>query len=262
MAYRKVYRKRRPVSRVNRRRKVRFLRNPTTLMAMPYQNQYPSNNVTRYLKSGYANPIYRKVPFPDSMVVLFTYTERITIASASGVVNSYIFRLNSLFDHNQSGIGSQPRYYDILLGANDISAVYGYYRVLSAKITASFVAAGSASSSPMRVGLLCRNSGSSVASTLEEVRMRPHSVVRTLTSSNAKGTLTLSRKCSMKRMLGIKDLKDDPDTKATYAASPVQVVNADIYVESSDQSSSNTTIVYVTIHTLAQLYQHQDVADS
>jgi len=50
---------------------------------------------------------------------------------------TYQFRGNSLYDPDYTGVGSQPRWVDTFLGANDTSAPYNRYCVLASKCIVS-----------------------------------------------------------------------------------------------------------------------------
>ncbi len=89
----------------------------------------------------YSDP--RVIGFPDFYRVRLTYVDLITIAPGSNV-GTYVFRGNSCFDPDFTGIGHQPTYYD------QLALIYSRYRVFSSAISASVVN-GSASA----VGTLC-----------------------------------------------------------------------------------------------------------
>lgn len=70
---------------------------------------------------------------PASRRVALAYAERVNIFEAvanAGAITS--FSLNSLFDPNSGGIGTQP------VGFDQISAMYGQYRVWSVKVRVSY----------------------------------------------------------------------------------------------------------------------------
>lgn len=64
--------------------------------------------------------------FPDLLKVQLRYTQLETI---SGTINgSYGFRLNSIYDPDATGVGTQPLYHD------QLAALYDKYRVVGAKV--------------------------------------------------------------------------------------------------------------------------------
>lgn len=74
------------------------------------------------------------VGFPDQLYVSHAYEEVVNIAAAVNqrAASQYQFRLNSLFDPNKTGTGTQPALYD------NLYALYKRYRVYAAdvKVTA------------------------------------------------------------------------------------------------------------------------------
>lgn len=65
------------------------------------------------------------------------YHERISLGDAATAPYPYVFRLNSLYDPNETGTGHQPRGYD------ELAAIYNSYTVLGAKWKVEAVAAQS-----------------------------------------------------------------------------------------------------------------------
>lgn len=70
---------------------------------------------------------------PPSRRFRLAYAEKITLLEASANVgSSYFFSLNSLFDPNSSGVGAQP------VGFDQLSAMYGQFRVWKVRVRLSF----------------------------------------------------------------------------------------------------------------------------
>lgn len=67
--------------------------------------------------------------FPKKLTVTHKYVENISagFTSTAGSLATYSFRLNSLFDPNETGTGHQPMYFD------QVSALYNHYHVIGAK---------------------------------------------------------------------------------------------------------------------------------
>lgn len=86
------------------------------------QGNNPANLVT-----------FRGFGFPDTLRTNLIYSDSIVLTPSVGTPTpSYAYRLTSLFDPDLTGIGGQPYWFD------QLSAVYGRYQVLGAKITAIF----------------------------------------------------------------------------------------------------------------------------
>lgn len=71
--------------------------------------------------------------FPEVLYTDLFFTERFNITITSGIGTNYIYRGNSLFDPNFSGVGMQPKWFD------EIKAVYGQYEVLNTVAEANII---------------------------------------------------------------------------------------------------------------------------
>ncbi len=75
------------------------------------------------------------VMWPPCLPVRLRYTDYRVL---TGVLNEaqYVYRLNSLFDPDQTGVGGQPE------GFDQLKTLYGRYRVVAAKVTVEAVGNG------------------------------------------------------------------------------------------------------------------------
>lgn len=71
--------------------------------------------------------------FPDRLRTKLQYCDVIQLAASAGSPALYQFRMASLYDPDVTSTGHQPQWYD------QLSAVYSFYKVLSSKITATFI---------------------------------------------------------------------------------------------------------------------------
>lgn len=67
-------------------------------------------------------------PFPAKATAMLRYAETITLAPTAGVPDTYIFRANSIFDPDYSGVGHQP------YGHDTYQSIYNHYKVNYATI--------------------------------------------------------------------------------------------------------------------------------
>lgn len=70
-------------------------------------------------------------PFPSLQKAVLRYSEVVTISTTTGLAAAYLFRCNSIFDPNYTGIGHQPYGHDIY------KLIYNKYRVTGSRITAT-----------------------------------------------------------------------------------------------------------------------------
>lgn len=73
----------------------------------------------RYLKSG---------GLSAKKTVKMRYCQQVSITSTSGSMGTYVFRANSIFDPDYTGVGHQP------LGHDEWAVLYNNYKVKSARI--------------------------------------------------------------------------------------------------------------------------------
>jgi len=70
----------------------------------------------------------------DRTKVIMKYAEDLEVNVDGNIGANYLFRCNSIFDPNQSGVGHQP------MGHDQYAQFYNNYTVVGAKITVRFVA--------------------------------------------------------------------------------------------------------------------------
>lgn len=161
-------------------------------------------------------------------------------------------------------IYTQPRFYDTVCGANDTSAPYQAYRVFACKVTVEAFPTGS-DSTGMRGFLGIGNFGSSQtgASSLAEMRARGDYVVKPIGYwSGGHDYVKVSKYIDIKRLFGIKDMKDDEDTAAAYNASPVKAGRVCITYIPADETSTRTLQALIRIRYYVQFFQRNDVSNS
>lgn len=172
------------------------------------------------------NPDYG---YPDKLVTKLRYVSHNTIGGALGAVGSHVFRMNSLFDPDLSGVGHQPMFFDQFCGAVG-SAPYGRYRVLASTATCTFTqvtapATAAVNTGPLVVGLTNHN-------TAGLFTIDPENICET---SNTKwfhlgdkaagnNTKIISATYNPMRDLGL--AVDDDTVSAPYNANPTQVFYA------------------------------------
>lgn len=201
-----------------------------------------------------------KVLFPPLMNVPFTYVDDLNLSPAAGAISAYQYRGNSLFDPDLSGVGSQPRYFDTLLGASGSTAPYAQYCVLAAKAE---VFLRNVSSVFMMASITMAAPGVTVPSSLGEARERQDTVVRQIAPQGSGGSqakLQMYRKTNS--ILGIKDTMDSDDAKALHNANPANPWVITIQAYNPDGLGVATIRGNIRITYYSKLSVVNDVADS
>lgn len=104
-----------------RRRKRNFRSNKVRVIDENQQYTKPMASIVRF----------RGVGFPRSYYTKLVYYQTLTFNSAA--IQQNIFRANSIFDPDYTGVGAQPMWHD------EFALLYNRYTVYASKITASFI---------------------------------------------------------------------------------------------------------------------------
>ncbi len=186
-----------------------------------------------------------KAPFPRNLYTKVTYVETVVLTSTSGSLSSNTFRLNSLFDSNQTGAGHQPRYFDTFCGADDTNASYERYRVHKCAVDVLFDS--NTTTVSRGGGWATVLQAASIPISYDEAREAPETEaikLPTLGAGAGSSTRRINMYADMKRLLGNKDLSDNSDSGALFSASPVDNVLLSVNYE---DLLGNTSVVSCTV---------------
>jgi len=116
--------------------------------------------------------------FPPTLAAKLKYVESVAFTSALGAVQSNVFRANSLFDPNETGLGHQPMYFD------QFAAIYNRYVVRKSRMKVTFnVVTETAATSCFTVGVI--GQASSTIDTLPNTNMEDnHSKYKIMNGRN------------------------------------------------------------------------------
>lgn len=204
---------------------------------------------------------------PQTLAMPFVYSETGT-QIASGVAGGpgvYTVSLNSLYDPNVTGGGSQPRYFDTFVGTNNGTAPYNRYMVFAAKITVTFYPIGLSENANgyWRAGIAPRNSDASAPTDLDELMERPYAKTVALSTASGQRPRTLTYYTKIAPWWGKKDIADVNSLHGSVAASPASQVYCDIVAGPVNENlGQNVMFVDWKVKYYARLYTLNDVADS
>jgi len=88
----------------------------------------------------------------------FRYAQEFTLNPAAAGIAVQVFRANSLFDPDFTGVGHQPNGFDQMM------AYYSHFTVISSKLTFKFVSASANNVTPGYIGVWLTNDGLQAAS--------------------------------------------------------------------------------------------------
>lgn len=204
-------------------------------------------------------------PFPPKLWTTLTYTDHATITAIAGVIGTYTFAANGLYDPNITGTGHQPRYFDTFCGANNTSAPYGSYVVRAARAKVEAMSAG-----PDSVGIVqdcfitTLTPSSSGPTTPNEVRERQvdtayHSIGHYY---GGRPMATVYKNADICAILGAKDIFDLEGALAAYNANPSSLVRFQVGVSPWNASTEVLMSFIITIEYDVCFFNINDPSDS
>lgn len=198
----------------------------------------PSSNRHGPMRQTYLNRMFKSTMFKEGLVTKFPYVDNKLITYSSGVPVIQIYRLNSLYDPDYTGTGSQPMFFDNLLGAPSGTAPYGNYKVTKLAYDFTITNANTAGASIGRVSITFSVDNAVYPSTLEEAMMNPlckvTEPIMPLTSSSTKH---IKGVISMKKFLGT--FYQDNNCTASYSGNPSTLAWAIIQVWPADETAGS-----------------------
>lgn len=196
--------------------------------------------------------------FPMNLWTSLVYS---TFRNFNSVTPNNVYSMNSLYDPDVTGAGSQPRYYDQLLGANNTNAIYRSYRVHAFKVNATIQ-----NTSDIQLWFVWCTSRplTSGPGTLQEaLERRDCRCIPIGTANGGGGVKTLKVFGKIKHYVGHRILQDAENTAASYNSSPPDQVYGTAYVFPADGADTTwSATIRLRITYMAQLYSLNDVPDS
>lgn len=180
---------------------------------------------------------------PDSKIVRHRYVDYVTLDTSSGTSDRNIYRANSMFDPNQTGIGSQP------LGFDQWSVFYDHYTVLGSKCTAQFLSSsGSGVTGTSIVGVILTDNSLSLP-TPTAIMEQNNSNWKVMTALTAQQKATVSSYYSPKKFFGLTDIGDNRALiGASTNANPVEDAYFSVYTAAINGVADSALVsVIVTI---------------
>jgi len=217
--------------------------------------------------SGGAPKFHKNGPFGPTMNTNLKYGDNIALTHTVGSIGIVTYRLNSLYDVDQTGGGHQPRYYDTLCGADAGTAPYEQYLVKGARYSVKFVNTNSAGGSIGYVACRVRSGTSDALTTadfqaLQEMPLCKYKIIQT--HDGAGNMQTISGSVSIAKVLGVKNITDLEEARMTYTASPgsTESVYLDIMYMPLDGSTSATIRAIPELTYFVQFSELNKVAQS
>jgi len=164
-------------------------------------------------------------PFPATMYKVLTYCDDVELItqSVTDVPKVYDYRGNSLYDPDETGAGSQPKYYDTFIGSPGGNAPYTRYNVLASKITIDIMPdptlASATNLMQLSVMPVRGNAGTNPYTNITDMVERPYSKTRMLGNTGAQAYTRMTYFCKTKQLFTGQNA-NDLDFGGNYNGSP------------------------------------------
>lgn len=188
--------------------------------------------------------------FPNVTRTRMRYAWTGSLATQAGANTTQVFRLNSLYDPDQTGAGAQPKYFDTLCAASGGTAPYQYYRVKKTHFRVMFTNPSSSSSTASYA--FCQvystnalGASSTIADLFETVNC---SCAQLAPAGNGPFSVaSLEGRVDHAKLWGVKDFDDNEDFVGVYNGNPAMVSYLMVGVRSADDTTVATMRVVVQL---------------
>lgn len=191
------------------------------------------------------------VPIPDKIYIRMKYVQTLDITQTGGGAspNTYLFRGNSVFDPNQSGIGGQAQRYD------QMSAMFRKYKVRWSRIVVRFI--NNSASEFADVGVVPLRNQSALASHWEYAE-QPYARVSLLGTRNGGHEVKwLKNFVTTKKLCG-NTLTDEEFSGS--AGNPTTVWSWHIWSQNTDRLVNTNIAIEVTVTYGTEWYDRKEAA--
>lgn len=244
---------------------------------MPYRRRKYRSKVkkkpSRYRRKTYGKRYYKrrtvpKIPrvrnlrantFPQKLLTTFTYNDTafaLSCTSGNSYQNYNLFRGNSAYDPDQTGVGIQPYYWDTL------SEVYNRYMVYASKITIYLMTTTSAGTTADIKSMLFPSQTASKVSYDEPNDIRNLFKSKLLSWNKGRldnGKLKFTQYCTSKQII---DSKNDHDMTSVMTSNPSLQWYWHFYLDTTMESSDAVIYCDVKIKYYVKLYERKNVDES
>jgi len=191
--------------------------------------------------------------FPKKMQMTHKYTENVILTSASGVLATYKFSCNNMYDPNFSGTGHQPLYFD------QMAALYDHFVVIGSKIKFTLVPGG-ATTAPCAFGINVNDDTTVVPSEFTSLSEQTQSNIKYFAPNNTK-PLALTKTWSAKKFFGGSILANT-ELQGSPASGPTEQSYFALYIQSLDGATTAACYAVVEITYIALWKELKDIAAS
>jgi hypothetical protein len=181
---------------------------------------------------------------PYGQVVKLRYAQEIELNPGVGGLNDYnVYRLNGMYDPDQTGVGAQPRGFDQYVATDGGAGLFHHYTVLGARCKAMLM--NKDTSYPVLAGLAIRDTSSPVSSLLPFVEQSNNRLAMLSSAGSGGANKTLTINWSAKRWFGKTSVTTERDLTGNSGANPPEEAFIHLFVNGLSQDTSATTCLFI-----------------
>ena len=193
---------------------------------MPQRKGYKkrARHPRRYRKkaAGITAVVAKTSPVPDMFFCKLKYSHIFFLTTVAGV-NSYLYKMNSLYDPDHSGAGHQP------FGFDQLAALYANYRAYGVKYKITFQNTNATYVTDIAV---VQKPNTTLTTDMQTAREKPYTQYRTLaTSGNSHSASVIRGYHNCAKVFGVSKRRyaDDDAYQASVGANPTSMSYLHIY---------------------------------
>lgn len=216
--------------------------NPNVPQAMRYRNRKRRHRRRSHMNKNHKLTIIKglqKQVIPERFVTKVTYNAYLTVGNGtSDYASYYVFRGNSIYDPDFTGVGGQPLYHD------QLALLYQQYKVYGSKIKVSWINNGT---SHARLAVTPANT-STAFTDIEQATEQQRATNRHLTvKGGARDMVVISKYASTSNILGFEGKSFDDSAEADFGANPTEEWYWHLTAESGIPSSTYYLSTYAEV---------------
>lgn len=171
--------------------------------------------------------------FPNKATVKQRYVDQVSITSTTGVIGTYRFSANGLYDPNITGTGHQPYLFDQFTG------LYNHYCVVASRILVEVIPTTASTASAL-VALAQNDDTSATYTTAAEMSEQTTGKAKFLTV-NATDPVYLSSSWNLKKVFGGDPLSNNA-LQGTVTGNPTEQTYFDIGIQCTGASTGSYSV--------------------
>ncbi len=199
--------------------------------------------------------LHRSHPgLPERQVLTFGYADCKQITAGAGAANGNLYRLNSLFDPDLSGVGSQPIMHD------QMAALYGRYRVLYADVE---LVAHNNNSVDSLVTLIGKNDSTNTTTTTQHLADSVNPDAVSAWSFTSCEPVKLAKRFWPWQIAGCKSLEEyrgDSQYESQFGSSPSATINAGITFSFPAAATATQCTYFIRVFYVAEVFDRTQQA--